>query len=235
MHQPLASVSSTRHIRDLFAAHRCLRNLNSLFKNTYIFFAIHLILKISQSVNMSSPTEPQDRTAKSPSPTDSEKAQESYDEFLRIFSELQTVLLKAIKESQIEEQKKIFLCADIDTIITKANGKIGTGTAFKSMDEKKRQELINWLLAAYNHSAEAANKVLEETTEKLRTEEAHLKKKLERNTEEWKRTQAAVKEKRKRTIESHAPVSGFRRLIGSVKGGCWLEISGKDEDKDSSR
>lgn len=130
---------------------------------------------------MSPSAAPQDRTSNPPSPTDSETAQETYDQILDLLKNFQLVLRGGIeKNPRIEQAKKNGLCFSINQVVTEAHKMLGSfdGTTFKRMNAEEREELLDWLLVKWEEKKRDVGDALDKVGDKLEKQNAELRKEM---------------------------------------------------------
>lgn len=147
---------------------------------------------------MSPSATPQDegRTSQPPSPTDSEKAQETYDEILDLLQNFQLVLRGGIEKNlRIDQAKKNEICFSINAVVTEAHRKLGSfdGTTFKErMNEKEREELLGWLLVKWDERQRDVRAALDAVAEELERDRAEFTKQLKMAREMAEKMQPRV-------------------------------------------
>lgn len=152
---------------------------------------------------MPSSTGGQDRAAESPSPTDSEEAQQGYEQILKLLGIWQTGLHNTIGATPIEEQKKNCLLADIQAVVDETHTKLGPGdgSAYKNMNVEEQLKLVRGLMATWTKTGGDVQNAMHDIIKKWKKKGSDLRQKVKTMTEELKKEEADKGEKLKRKTE----------------------------------
>ncbi|KAK3401501.1 hypothetical protein B0T20DRAFT_401897 [Sordaria brevicollis] len=135
-----------------------------------------------------------------PSLTDSEEAQQSYDEILDVLENFKLVLRGAIAENPyIDQHQKNVILIPIGVIVNEAHIKLGSGdgSTFKErMSQDEREEIQRWVQEKYDESQMVVQAVLETARAEAERELVELKEqaRLAREISERMRTRAVERE-----------------------------------------